>query len=267
LTRDKEIPEEELHWKSSISYLGLGTIGVRGYKVTDLIGRVSFTEMIWLVMVGELPRPTVARALDAVLVSAAEGGARSPSVLAARTVASCGAPITAAVAAGGLAISKYHGGAVESCMRQLISIRNEVATSDAPLEEVCRRAVRRRLDQGKRMSGFGHRVHKEADPRLTRLFEVTREAGFSGEYLDLVSAVERAIESETGKRLPVNVDGADAAVLCEIGFPPELSNPLWLLARTVGMIAHAHEEQTRMRPRRYIHPTDWEYDGPPEREL
>jgi citrate synthase len=267
LSKETEIPEEDLHWQSSISQLKFGSIGVRGYKVADLIGRISFTEMIWLVTMGELPSPAVARVMDAVLVSAAEGGGRSPSVLAARTVASCGAPITAAVAAGSLAISKYHGGAVEDCMRQLISIRKEVAAGTAPLEAACRQAVRRRLDQGERLSGFGHRVHKEVDPRMDKLFEVTREAGFPGEYLDLVAAVARALEAETGKRLPVNIDGADAAVLCEIAFPPELSNPLWMLARSVGMIAHAHEEQTRMRPRRYIHPTDWEYDGPPEREL
>lgn len=265
MSKEEELPQEELHWKSAIGFSRPGAIAVRGYRLTDLIGRLSFTEMAWLVMLGEVPSPEVARVMDAVLVSAAEAGARSPSVLAARTVASCGAPITAAVAAGALAISRYHGGAVEDCMRQMISIREEVAADSVPLEDACRQAVRRRLEKGERLGGFGHRLHKEVDPRVDRLFEVTRDAGFRGEYLELVFAVERALEAETGKKLPVNVDGAYAAVLCEIGFPPGLSNSLWLLSRSVGMIAHAHEEQARMRPRRYIHPTDWEYDGPPER--
>ena len=152
-------------------------------------------------------------------------------------------------------------------MRQMIAIRNEVTGEGAPLEEACRQAVRRRLEKKERLSGFGHRVHKETDPRVETLFRLTREAGFNGEYLDLALAVGRAYEAETGKPLPLNIDGAYAAMLCELGFPPELSNALWMFSRLVGMMAHAYEEQTRMRPRRYIHPIDWEYDGPAEREV
>lgn len=259
--------EEELHWKSAIAFARPGHITVRGYPLTDLMGRISFTEMIYLIITGDLPSPQAARIMEAVLVSAAESGARAPAVLAARTVASCGAPVTAAVAAGALTISRYHGGAVEDCMRQLISIREEVASHQMPLEEACRAAVRRRLERGERLGGFGHRLHKEEDPRTQRLFEIAREVGLKTEYLDLVQAVRRALEAETGKKLPINIDGAYAAILCETGFPPGLANALFLLSRTVSMMAHAHEEQTRMRPRRYIHPTDWEYDGPPPRSL
>lgn len=259
--------EDRLHWRSAISSVEPGTIVVRGYRLTDLIGRLSFTEMIYLTLTGERPSKEVARVMDAILVSAAEGGARSPSVLTARTVASCGAPVTAAVAAGALAISTYHGGAVEDCMLQMAAIRDEVAATGAPLDEACRQAVRRRIQRGERLGGFGHRVHKEEDPRVERLFEIARSCGLRGGYLELVLAVRDALEVESGKRLPVNIDGAYAAILCEIGFPPGLANPLFLLSRSVGMIAHAHEERTRMRPRRYIHPTDWEYDGPPLRGL
>ncbi len=259
--------EEELHWHSAISAVKPGEVVVRGYQLTDLIGRVSFTEMILLTMTGEMPSKGVTRVMDAVLASAVEGGARSPSVLAARTVASCGAPVTTAVAAGALAISTYHGGAVEDCMLQMKAIREEVTANGRPLPEACREAVRRRLDRGERLGGYGHRVHKVEDPRVEKLFRIARESGLKGEYLKLVFAVREALEKETGKRLPVNIDGAYAAILCEIDFPPGLANALWLLSRSVGIIAHAHEEKTRMRPRRYIHPTDWEYDGPPERTV
>jgi len=132
-------------------------------------------------------------------------------------------------------------------MKQMLSIREEVDSRGVPLEEACRRAVRRRLDQGKRLGGFGHRLHKEEDPRLRKLFGIVREEGLPGSYLDLIYAVQDALEKETGKRLPINIDGGYAAILCEIGFPPGLSNALWFLSRSVGMMAHAHEEQTRMR--------------------
>lgn len=235
--------------------------------MNELIGRISFTEMAYLTMTGELPSREVARVMDAILVSAVEGGARSPSVLAARIAASCGAPVTAAVAAGALTISTYHGGAVEDCMLQMGSIREEVASTGMPLPEACRAAVWRRLERGERLGGFGHRLHKEEDPRVQQLFEIARGAGLKGEYLDLVVAVRKALEEETGKKLPVNVDGAYAAILCEIGFPPGLANALFLFSRSVGVMAHAHEERTRMRPRRHVHPTDWEYDGPTPRAL
>lgn len=257
---------EDLHWKSAISKVRAGRILIRGYNLTDLIGRTTFSEMLWLLTMGELPPPEVARVMDAVLVSAVENGAQAPCAMAARTVSSCGAPVTVAMAAGALTISRYHGGAVEGAMRQWSMIRQEVRGGAVPLEEACRLAVKARLARSERLEGFGSRIHKEVDPRVEKLFRITRDAGFEGGYLDLARAVERALEAGTGKRLPMNIDGAYAAILCEIGFRPELANALFLLSRSVGIMAHACEERIRMRPRRHIHPVDWDYDGPAERE-
>jgi len=171
------------------------------------------------------------------------------------------------MAAGALSISKYHGGAVEGAMRQWFAIRDEVRGGSALLEDACRRAVEARLARRERIEGFGSRVHKEVDPRVEKLFRITREAGFTGGYPDLAQAVGRALEVKTGKKLPMNIDGAYAAILCELGFRPQLANALFLLSRSVGIMAHVYEEQARMRPRRYIHPVDWENDGPDERSL
>jgi Citrate synthase len=80
-------------------------------------------------------------------------------------------------------------------------------------------------------------------------------------------AVEKALKEMTGKSLPINVDGAIAALLCELKIPPEIGNAFFILSRVAGPVAHVHEEKTRMRPMRKIHPTDFEYDGPCERSL
>ncbi len=265
-SRGQHNPDAELHWKTAISEVSSGRILIRGYDLADLIGRATFAEMLWLVTMGERPSPEVGRVLDAVLVSAVEAGAQSHCVLAARTVASCGVPVTTAMAAGALTIGKYHGGAVEGAMRQLIAIRTEVRSGSASLEEACRVAVEARLARRERLAGFGSRVHKEIDPRAETLFRITREAGFAGGYPELARAVERALEAKAGRKLPMNIDGAYAAILCEVGFRPELANALFLLSRSVGVMAHACEEQARMRPRRSIHPVDWEYDGPAQRK-
>ena len=116
-----------------------------------------------------------------------------------------------------------------------------------------------------RLPGYGHRIHTD-DPRTRRLFALAAEAGVAGEYIEMGQALREVLKSK-GKDLPMNVDGGIAAVLCELGFPPELGNGFFAISRTVGLTAQVHEEQTRERPMRQISPTAQEYDGPPEREL
>jgi citrate synthase len=91
--------------------------------------------------------------------------------------------------------------------------------------------------------------------------------GIAGEYVEMAKAIEGSIEKSSGKRLPINVDGAIAALLCEMEFPPELANAFFIMARIPGLVAHVYEEQTRMKPMRHINSKDHEYDGIPERDL
>jgi citrate synthase len=118
----------------------------------------------------------------------------------------------------------------------------------------------------KRLPGFGHRIHTR-DPRTIKLFQIASDLGIAGEHVGMAKAIEDAMEQESGKKLPINVDGAIAALLCEMNFPPDLANAFFMLARLPGLIAHVYEEQTRMKPMRYINPKDHEYDGFSERKL
>lgn len=93
------------------------------------------------------------------------------------------------------------------------------------------------------------------------------EMGISGHGVAMARAFEKALEKSLGRRLPLNVDGALAALLVDLDFPPELGNAFFIIARVAGLAAHAHEEMTHQRPMRRIHPTDHEYDGPAAREL
>lgn len=117
-----------------------------------------------------------------------------------------------------------------------------------------------------RVPGYGHRVHT-ADPRTKRLFALAEETGVAGEYIEMAHALGQAMKETLGRDLPMNVDGGIAAVLCELGFPPELGNGFFAISRTVGLTAQVYEEMTRERPMRKISPTAQEYDGPPERSL
>jgi citrate synthase len=118
---------------------------------------------------------------------------------------------------------------------------------------------------GRRLPGFGHRLHTD-DPRAARLVELAHEAGVAGVHVELAEAIVAEL-SAGGKALPLNVDGAIAAVLADLSFPPELANGFFILARTAGWMAHVAEELAREKPMRRIEQAAASYDGPARRVL
>ena len=253
-------------WMTAITDIKPNHILMRGYPVEALMGRISFAQGIFLVLTGGLPSPEVGKLLDAIFVSSIDHGASPPSVLAARTVASTGNDLNTAVGAGVLAISRWHGGAVEEGQRLFLEIAKR-ADSDITSDAAAASAV---LDEmkakGKKASGFGHRIHTQ-DPRTAKLFALAESLHLAGRHVAIARAVEKAISDQLGKPLPINVDGAIAALLCDLGIPPEIGNAFFIISRVPGLVAHVHEEKTRMKPMRKIDPEGYAYDAPPERKL
>ncbi len=247
-------------WKTAITDIEPNHVRVRGHDIGQLMGSVGFGAAVYLILRGELPDEKTARLMDAILVSSIDHGVTPPSALAARTIASTGGSLGASVAAGILAINRYHGGAIEDCARQLAHIAERCESGgDAP-DEVAEAVLDEMKQVGRRMSGFGHRVHT-SDPRTLQMFELAVAAGVDGRHMKAARAVERVFAS-SGRKLPMNVDGAIAAVLADMGFEPASMNGLFMIARVPGLIAHALEEQARERPMRKIDPEGSEYDGP-----
>src|SRR3954451_9722917 len=255
-------------WPSALTSIAPNTILIRGYAVDEMMGRLSFADAVYLLLMGELPTPAIGRMLNAVLVSSLDHGVTPPSTLAARNVATSGAPLKDCVAAGILAFGPHHGGDIESCMRFLdqgLSLtrtgRSEREAADAIVEQ----CVAENIEP----PGFGHRFHTR-DPRAARLFQIALELELEGEHVRLMRATERALEthaSHFGRPLPVNVDGAIAAISADLGFAYELGNAIFLISRLPGLIAHAHEERERQSPMRQIDPKDYDYDGATQRRL
>jgi citrate synthase len=240
-------------------------VGVRGYDIAELMGRVSFGAAVYLILTGELPSPAIARLMDAILVASIDHGATPPSALAARTVASTGAALSAAVAAGIMSINRHHGGAIEDCARQLKAIADRATGESVSLDEAAARTLAAMRETGERMSGFGHRYHTK-DPRTARLFELAREAGVDGVHMKAARTVEKAF-ADAKKALPINVDGAIGAILADLGMNPAAFNGIFMIARTPGLVAHVIEEQTREKPMRRIDPVNHGYDGPAPRSM
>ncbi|MDQ3694572.1 MAG: citryl-CoA lyase [Chloroflexota bacterium] len=251
-------------WQSAITDSGPGHIRVRGYDIVDLMPRCGFADLLFLLHRSRLPSAGERRLIEAILIASADHGPGSPSALAARVVASGNrrAP-EAAIAAGLLAIGDVHGGAGEQCLAILAEGRDWAARDQRSLGEAAAWLVTRAATQGARLPGLGHRTHDE-DPRATMLFALARQHGLAGDGVVLLEAL-REEASRRLRPLPINVDGALAAVLLDLGFAPVAARFFFIVGRVAGLTAQVAEEMDRERPMRITVPV--EYDGPAARPL
>src|SRR6185436_17168025 len=157
-------------WQSSLTAIAPNAIRIRGYPVDEMMGRLSFAEAVYLLLMGELPTPAIGRMLNAVLVSSLDHGVTPPSTLAARNVATSGAPLKDCVAAGILAFGPHHGGDIESCMR-FLDQGLTLMRAGASLQESAQQIAADSIRDGQTPPGFGHRFHTR-DPRAARLFQM-----------------------------------------------------------------------------------------------
>lgn len=220
-------------------------IWVRGRDLTaDLMGATRFTDYFWLLVAGASPTPAQSRILDATLVAIAEHGL-VPSVQASRmTLAAAPEALQGAVAAGLLGCGSVILGSAEAAGRFYAEIARRIGEGQEA-EAAAGALVREYRAQCRAIPGYGHPLHKRADPRAERLLAIGREAGTAGVHADVALTVERLLPEITGKPLMLNVSGAIPAVLLDAGYPLLALKGVPLLARTAGLIAHLVEEQTR----------------------
>ena len=255
-------------WRTALTCIEPNKILVRGYPLDEVMGRLTFGEAIYLLLVGEIPSPSMGRLMEALLVSFIDHGATPPSTLAARNTATTGAPLRACVAAGVLGFGRYHGGDIESCM-QFLDSGLALVREGGIVRQAAETIVRKYVDAHEVPPGFGHRFHTR-DPRAARLFQMALELEVEAEHIQMIRAVEMALHNhpdEHGRTPPVNIDGAIAAVCGDLGIPPTIADALFIISRVPGIAAHADEERQRQQPMRQIDPKDHRYDGPSARRL
>jgi len=259
-------------WESAITDIAPGAIRVRGYAIEELIGRISFPAMIWLVLRGELPTHRQAELFGAVLVAGVDHGPQAPSIAIARMAMTCGIGLNGAIASGVNVLGDVHGGAGQQCMELLADIASRESKATTPDAALRAGLEEFHAKHGRFIPGFGHRFHG-IDPRAARLSELIREAArdgiISGRYLAIGEGVQRALALGKAKPPPMNVDGITAVMLLEFGFPPELARGVFVLSRSVGICAHAYEQaQKGERIKGPIPPQfGFRYTGAPPRKL
>ena len=236
-------------WQTSIIDMAPGEIRYRGYPIEQLIGNISFSQMIWLMLRAEIPTQGQAQLLDTALMSAVDHGPQAPSIAIARMAATCGVGLNNAMASALNVLGDVHGGAGEQAMTLFYSIRDKLSDTIS-IEAVVESELELFFKAGGEfVPGYGHRFHP-VDPRAPRLLNLVERSANESANTDLIDAVfseiartvEHVLALRKGKLIPLNIDGATAVIYASLGFAPPLARGLFCLSRSVGILAHAWEQ-------------------------
>ncbi|MBO3750144.1 citryl-CoA lyase [Streptosporangiaceae bacterium NEAU-GS5] len=222
-------------WATGVSRIAPDVIELRGHPVQELIGRIGFAEVLWLMVRGELPSPRRAALLEAALVAAVDHGPHAPSIAVARMAATCGVGLNNAIASGVNVLGDSHGGAGQQCVELL----------DDVIGLGVDQALAAWRTRSRYLPGFGHRLHTR-DPRRDPLLALVEAAVADGVVPGLHLAAAHEVEAAIAP-VPMNIDGVTAVVYAELGFAAPLARGLFVLSRSVGILAHAWEETQQGR--------------------
>ena len=269
---DHILEDAERWWSTSIIDVHPGEIHIRGYPIQELIGAISFPQMIWLMVRGELPSVMQAKLLEAALVASVDHGPHAPSIAISRMAVTCGAELNNAMASAINVLADVHGGAGQQCMEFYQMIRARIADGMDAEAAVEAALPEYQEKHGKIVGGFGHRWHP-LDPRTAPLIGLVEEAvaagEVTGEYIAIGRAVEAVLTRQKGKPIPMNIDGSTAIIFSELGFEPEMGRGLFILSRSVGILSHAWEQKQQGGRIKGPMPKDiaFTYTGPKRRSL
>jgi citrate synthase len=223
-----------------LCYSDVDRILIRGKNLcTELVGKMSFTEMMLFHLMGTAPSPQQIAVVDAVLITIIEHGL-TPSAIAARQTY-FGAPeaLQGALAAGILGVGSRFAGTSGDCAVLLAEI---VAAPEDQKKDVARSIAERFREARKFVPGYGHPVHKNGDPRVTRLVEIATEQGVAGKHIEAMYLLSEAVDTATGKTLVINASAAMGAVMAEVDIPPDIMRGLVIVSRAAGLVGHLLEE-------------------------
>ncbi len=258
---------EKVRWVTKISKTVPDNCLIRGYKHSEIIEKLTYTQGMFLTMVGRLPTQPEAKMMDAILNCILEFEMQAPTVAVACHIASGNPEIAPAVAGGLLAVG--HRTTSPQDAAQLINDAYKMMKEGGlSREETAKSVVDRYRMEKKRIPGFGHPSLRRVDYRAKSLRDVAERLGIVGEKTLLYEAIHREFVLQTSKTdIPINVDGMMACLMNEMGLDPLVMVGVAMLSVEPGIIAHAIEEIKNLGPLRYPDPKTVRYDGEPERPL
>ena len=237
----------------------------RGYNQKELIGKIRYSDMVFLLLKGELPNVDESKLFNKILVSFCDHGVTPPSTQTARLITSSGSRLNEALAGALLSFGKNHAGAIEDAMNLYqIAIDSLTITGDNDLDnkQIASLAIEIFNEysyKGKKIPGFGHRYHT-TDPRASKLLEIAISSGMVSYHTKLALSIQDLMIQR--KNLKLNIDGVNAALLSDLGFSPNLGLGVFIIGRIPGIIAHIDEESMDEKEfRRFCNLEDINYEG------
>ncbi len=224
-----------MKFKTAITKIEDGKESIRGKKFSGLVREHTFTEVIYLILKGELPSEIHKKMFDAIFISVIDHGAGTASAMNARISASARNPMHASVAAGLLGLGERHGTVIEQAMNFFYANKGNEDIAFLLKEMKAKKEF---------VMGYGHKIFKDKDPRAQVLLSVAKELGLYGEYCAFAEQMVAELESISSGSLPLNADGAIAAILCDMGFDEKIGNGIFVISRVPGLVAHIVEERT-----------------------
>lgn len=256
------------YWRTKISYVAPHKVLIRGYPIEEICENLTYAEMCWLTIRGELPTREQARVMDALLCCMPDHQFIASHTPAARFTASAfpESPIpgiaSAILTMGSNTVSPQESAEI------ILAAYDLMQEEGLTREEAARRVVQQYLAEGRRIPGLGHPTHKEYDMRSQALRKVAEDNGMWGEKCQLYEAIQQAFVKISGKKLPINIDGMMACIMTEMGFDPLEMAGIGAMAVMPGIIAHVVEEIREGVPLRVIpEALGSKYIGQPERHL
>src|SRR5690606_16182247 len=188
-------------------------IVIRGYSIDELIGNLSYSQMLYLTLCGELLSPKKASLLEWILVAGADHGPRAPSIAAARMSATCGISFNSCVATGINLLGDVHGGAAEKAMKLFYKVKSKMDQEGIDLKQAVDGELTQILQNKEKLPGFGHQLHDD-DPRVRKLYELSRplveEGEINGIYLKIAQQFRDSLSEMKNVNLTMNIDGVAA---------------------------------------------------------
>src|SRR3989344_5893997 len=234
-----------MQFKTRLSKLVNEDVVIRTEKLSSLISAGKFSDTIFLLLSARKPHPAESVLFEKMLISVIDHGMGTTSSMTARFIASGGNSLNVGVGGGILSIGDHHGGAIEKAMEQFYAWQ-KLGKEKARLE------IKEMIKRKKVIYGFGHKVYKDDDPRVLVLLKEMKKKKFSSLHLYLKEEVEKVLAEVKGRKLPINIDGFIALLLCDFGFDPLLGKGVFIIGRTPGLVAQTYEELKYEKPVRRV---------------
>ena len=222
-----------MKFQTKLTKVEKGEETIRGEKLEKLMTENTFAQNIFFLLTGHKPDEKQTKMFEAILSSVIDHGPATASAMNARISASAKNPLHASVAAGLLGLGERHGVVISQTM--------EFFYNHAEEKDVLG-LLQKMKEEKKYVLGYGHKFFTDADPRAVKLFELAKENDIFGQHCKLALSVEKNLNEISSKKLPLNVDGAIAAILCDMGLKSNIGNGIFIIARVPGLVAQVLEE-------------------------